>query len=346
MTTGDGSMRLLFTAQRGSRALACDELLSAMQNATHEAWLSPEVGVLRYDGSWRNAVRALQIAPPLLTRHVCPGEIILPLARHPQDVEDLVEAAAVLAEGLDRARPFSVQTRLLGEGDWPYGRYELNEALSQDWVARGGRLDVRKPAQVLSLNVTPEPAYLGLSWAADNLSNWAGGEQRFRRERGQISRAEFKLLEALAVFRVTLPSGGLALDLGAAPGGWTRVALHQGMRVVAVDPADLHPSLGQHPQVEHAPIVAQRFLSEDSRRFDLLLNDMRMDARGSCEVMMRAYDHLAEGGTAIMTVKLPQTHQARIAQRALSELTRRYALIGARQLFHNRSEITVALMRP
>ena len=345
MPASDDAMRLLFTAQRGSRSLAGEELLKALPSATRETWLSPEVGVLRWPRSWRDAVRALQIAPPLWTRHVCPGEVILPLARHPQDVEALVEAAGPLAEGLDRARPFSVQTRLLGDGDWPYGRFELNEALSQDWVARGGRLDVRNPAQVLSLNVTPEQAYVGLSWAADNLSNWAGGEQRFRRERGQISRAEFKLLEALAVFRIVLPSGGQALDLGAAPGGWTRVALHRGMRVVAVDPADLHPSLGQHPQVRHAPIVAQRFLTEDKRRFDLLLNDMRMDARGSCQVMLRAYDHLAEGGTAIMTVKLPQRQQARIAQRALSDLTRRYALIGARQLFHNRSEITVALMR-
>jgi 23S rRNA (cytidine2498-2'-O)-methyltransferase len=84
-------------------------------------------------------------------------------------------------------------------------------------------LDVRNPEQVLSLVCTPTHGYLGFSLAVENLSTWAGGVHRFKREKEQISRAEFKLLEILNLFQLSLSAGDTALDLGAAPGGWTRI---------------------------------------------------------------------------------------------------------------------------
>ena len=74
-----------------------------------------------------------------------------------------------------------------------------------------------------------------------------------------------------------------------------------------------------------------------------LLNDMRMDALDSARVMLRAADRLNTGGLAVMVCKLPARHMAERAQATLALLRRRYAIAGARQLFHNRTEITVAL---
>ena len=93
-------------------------------------------------------------------------------------------------------------------------------------------------------------ALAGLSRAERNISDWAGGMRRFAREEGQISRAEFKLLEALEVFRIVLPPRGVALDLGASPGGLTGVLRQLDQYVTAVDPGELGPRLaGQrlHP---------------------------------------------------------------------------------------------------
>src|SRR5207245_5904296 len=103
------------------------------------------------------------------------------------------------------------------------------------------------PQIVVSVLCTPEKAYLGISTVEENLSDWPGGMRHFAQTPEQISRSEFKLLEALEVFGVTLPSGGRALDLGAAPGGWTRLLLEAGLRVVAVDPANLDPRLARRP---------------------------------------------------------------------------------------------------
>lgn len=63
----------------------------------------------------------------------------------------------------------------------------------------------------------------GLTASDDALVDWPGGRIRLARRRGQISRAEFKLEELLAV--EGLPVRGVAIDLGASPGGWTRVLL-------------------------------------------------------------------------------------------------------------------------
>ncbi len=64
---------------------------------------------------------------------------------------------------------------------------------------------MRHPVQVVSVVLAPDEAFLGVSRAIDNLSDWAGGARRFRRDPDQISRAEFKLLEALEVFALDRP---------------------------------------------------------------------------------------------------------------------------------------------
>jgi 23S rRNA (cytidine2498-2'-O)-methyltransferase len=168
--------------------------------------------------------------------------------------------------------------------------------------------------------------------------------RRFKREEGQISRAEFKLLEAVELFGLELPAGGRALDLGAAPGGWSRVLRRHAMQVVAVDPADLHPSLASDPAVVHHRQKVQDYFPA-SEQFDIILNDMRLDARDSVRCMLVAAENLKAEGIGIMSVKLPARKMAQIAARSLEMLRQEYQIVGARQLFHNRREITVALKK-
>jgi 23S rRNA (cytidine2498-2'-O)-methyltransferase len=240
--------------------------------------------------------------------------------------------------------PFSVQTRLFS--DVPYRPFAVNASLS-DTIQRitGAKLDVRQPAQILSVNVSEGEAFLGLSLAIHNLSNWAGGAHRFAREKGQISRAEFKLLEALDVFGIDLPPRGIALDLGAAPGGWTRVLRQREQYVTAVDPADLHPSLAGDKRVRHQRMTAEAYLADDPDRFDLIVNDMRQDARDSARTMVAYAPTLFPHGIGLMTFKLPENGREQALDHAFKILGQAYEIANARQLFHNRSEITVHLRK-
>ncbi|MCW3060564.1 MAG: ribosomal large subunit methytransferase, partial [Capsulimonas sp.] len=139
----------------------------------------------------------------------------------------------------------------------------INETLSLRLEALTGTImNTSEPENVVSVLCTPTTGYLGVSPARRNLSAWPGGKHRFKREDGQISRAEFKLLEALSVFGVSLPRGGTALDIGAAPGGWTRVLRAAGLGVVALDPAELDVRLAGDPGVVHVRRRIQDYLSD------------------------------------------------------------------------------------
>ncbi len=109
--------------------------------------------------------------------------------------------------------------------------------------------------------------------------------QRARRE-GYRSRAAFKLLELDQRFRLLRP-GARVIDLGAAPGGWTQVAVaavkapSRG-RVVSVDIEPMQP-------VNGAEILALDFCAPETpaaiaaalgHKADLVLSDMAAPATG------------------------------------------------------------------
>jgi 23S rRNA (cytidine2498-2'-O)-methyltransferase len=70
-----------------------------------------------------------------------------------------------------------------------------------------------------------------------------------------------------------------------------------------------------------------------------------MDARDSARLMLDLEPCLSVEGWAVATLKLPQRGAAQVAHQAIGLMLRRFRLLGARQLYHNRSEITVALRR-
>ncbi|MCL1965154.1 MAG: 50S rRNA methyltransferase [Firmicutes bacterium] len=285
---------------------------------------------------------------PIFLRHLCPAEIEVPLEGTPFDMEGLQRGlSSSLLERLHAGTRFSVQS-VIAEGYTPaYKRFDVNEALSSAIIAQtGAELSVKRPEWVLSVFLAQGTGWLGLSTPAENLSDWAGGMRRFKWEEGQISRAEFKLLEALEVFGVPLSDGMRALDLGAAPGGWTRVLRRRGLYVTAVDPADLDPRLARDTRVTHVKATAQAYLRSPAP-CDLMVNDMKMDSAESAALTAQGAACLRPGGAVILTLKLPENTEKwfPLVARAGSILAKAYRVENIRQLFHNRNEATVCLTK-
>ncbi|MBU8537852.1 RlmE family RNA methyltransferase [Falsiroseomonas tokyonensis] len=107
--------------------------------------------------------------------------------------------------------------------------------------------------------------------------------------RGLRSRAAFKLEQMDDKFRLLKP-GARVVDLGAAPGGWTQVALARGAgRVVGIDLLPIDPIAGailmqgdfQEVEAEH------RVLAALDGQADLVMSDMAPNTTGH-----NATDHL------------------------------------------------------
>lgn len=285
-------------------------------------------------------------APPVFVRHVCPVDAGLVLEGSDSDIAAIADAAAALAHRLSPERTFSVQVRLVEPTSALTAFALSSRAVERIGAVSSAPRDVRAPRDVVSIVVHRDRAYVGLSDVRDNLSSWAGGAHHFARRAGQLSRAEFKLLEALETFDVRLEAGGRVLDLGAAPGGWTRVLRERGQEVTAVDPARLHPSLRADAGVRHVATTAESFLARAEGRFAGIFDDIRQEPRQAAALMRRAAGSLAPSGVALVTLKLRRRERLEQIDAALAELRQSYGLCRARQLFHNRSEVTVWLARP
>jgi 23S rRNA (cytidine2498-2'-O)-methyltransferase len=340
--------QVILTANADSDDLAMREVRQVDSAARLRAELAPGVLLVETVSSFGTLAAQWRTRPPIFVRHVCPVQVTLQLAGQEADLAALRQAveAGLLAQ-IDPQRPFSVQTRILAE-NFPLKPFDLNTPLA-DLIREktGAPLNVRAPAQVLSLVIAryddSVKAFLGVSAVADNLSDWAGGVRRFARMDEQVSRSEFKLLEALEVFGIDLPVRGIALDLGAAPGGWTRTLRERGLYVTAIDPAELAPGLLNDKGIRYRRTTAENYLANAPDQFDVIVNDMRMDARAAARLMCAYARVLRPGGFVIMTLKLPEHEREPFIDHAFNILRMAYTIAGARQLFHNRSEITVYL---
>jgi 23S rRNA (cytidine2498-2'-O)-methyltransferase len=297
---------------------------------------------------------------PTFARHLAPVQAYIDLTNSERDLEAIALAIAELPEFrlIERGGRFAVQTRFVhksGEkAERPYSSGTLNKMLAGAFAEENNAVeDIKKPQVVVSILCTNTHALVGISTVWENLSSWPGGARHYAQTDEQISRAEFKLLEALEAFEIELPAHGDALDLGAAPGGWSHILLDAGLNVTAVDPARLDPRLDAQPRLRHQRTYAEPFIADCLRRnrqFDIIVSDMRMDANDAALLLGRAKRCLRRDGFVISTLKLPHTSNVMdplaILRDALKVMHQHYAIVKVRQLFHNRQEITLAAAHP
>ncbi|BAU14521.1 ribosomal RNA large subunit methytransferase J [Leptolyngbya sp. NIES-3755] len=322
---------VIFTASPEFAQVALNEFQVVDRQSKFRQWLDPGIGLIEVSIPFLHLASQITLTRTAFIRHICPVMEIM-------SIENLQSTIVAHIPMFDRTQTLSVQIR---SNTKDINRAELRNLIVDDLV--GFKVEAKDPVQIISIFCTKETAYFGFSNAVENLSNWAGGMHRFAHEADQISRAEFKLLEAIDVFNLQLPTEGLGLDLGASPGGWTRVLRNRGLSVVAVDPGDLAESLRSDPNITHCRQLVQQYLPNCRDRFDLIVNDMRMSPVDSAKNMIAASEVLKENGLAIMTLKLPSKGVKNVINHAIALLENHYEVIGIRNLFHNRQEVTLVM---
>jgi 23S rRNA (cytidine2498-2'-O)-methyltransferase len=168
------------------------------------------------------------------------------------------------------------------------------------------------------------------------------------------SRSTLKLAEAIEVFldkseqTRLLRSGMTAVDLGAAPGGWTWQMVRRGIRVTAVDNGPMKGSMEKHPLVEHLKQDGFKFTPKKS--VDWLICDMVEKPAKVAELIGNWF---AAGWcrNAIFNLKLPMKQRVTALDAAFSGIRARLDMEGisykliAKQLYHDREEVTVFLSK-
>jgi len=187
-------------------------------------------------------------------------------------------------------------------------------------------------------------AYVGESDA--HVADWPLGIPRLRMPPGAPSRSTLKLAEAFEVFlggraRDLVRPGMHAVDLGAAPGGWTWQLAQRGVRVTAVDNGPLKGAIRDDPLVRHVREDAFRFAPR--RPVDWLVCDVVEQPIRVADLAARwLRDGLAR--RAIFNLKLPMKKRydevRRCEQHVGAALRDVPHVLALRQLYHDREEVT------
>ncbi len=335
--------RIIFSSQENSCMYALKEFKKINSEIKLIDWLKPGVGLIEINDSFHNISNKILDNKAVFIRHIFPVLDEIKINQDENDLNLILNAILNLIDIIDKDKTFSVQCKIIESKEkGPYKKFHVNSFISEYLESKMFKIDIKDPFQVISIVLKDNLCYIGISQAKLNLSNWTLGEHRFKHMEDQISRAEFKLMEAIDTFKIDLTSFKNALDLGASPGGWTKVLLDYGLRVVAVDPADLNEDLKKNKNVHHFRGLAQDYL-KISDHFDIIVNDMRMDPIDSCKLMIELSKHLTRDGIVIMTLKLPHKNIEKILHKSINILIKLYKIEFARQLFHNRSEVTLII---
>jgi 23S rRNA (cytidine2498-2'-O)-methyltransferase len=233
----------------------------------------------------------------------------------------------------------AVQVRKLMK-DYPYSGSELKKQMDV-WLEEIYQVKptVKDSESIASIVVHGGWIYAGISRTHENLSDWAGGMIRFRREEEDISRVKFKLLEARDRFDINVHTVRKALDLGAAPGCWTQVLLDWGLNVTAVDTEEIDSRLIDKPGLQ---IVSENLFEykPKSNDYDLLTCHMGWGAHQTVTILLKMSEALKKEGRLIVTLPLSHNQVTATIKRLTEQLSDSFEMIKAKHLFHNRREIT------
>jgi 23S rRNA (cytidine2498-2'-O)-methyltransferase len=222
-------------------------------------------------------------------------------------------------------------------------------------LRKAGLLAARDDASLPRLHmcfVDGDHAFVASGDPADS-APWPLGIPRLRLLPDAPSRSALKLEEALLTLlddddRARLLRQGMrAADLGAAPGGWTWVLTRHGLHVSAIDNGPLRQHVLDTGLVEH--LRADGFHWQPPRPLDWMVCDMVEQPRRVAE---RMATWLREGWCrqSIFNLKLPMKKrwdETRLCLDLLAAQAQRPLVVRARQLYHDREEITVfATARP
>lgn len=335
--------RIICTANHGFAPYAQEELRRAFGSVKSTMLVSGEVFLATLPRELDDVRDILVREPLIFLRHIFPVQF-------EEKVDDPEAAFAelyrfLLGHKALQEGTYALQVRKTEDSYWKESSGALKQHLASGLESLPAVPVVQEVDMIVSVFLTEDRLYAGVSKAEDNLSDWNGGAIRFQKEEGQISRAKFKLLEAEKTLGIPFSSFHNAVDIGAAPGGWTSFLLERGLQVTAVDPAKMNPSLLGHPNLKYVSKNAGDVKFRDNE-FDLLVCDMSWSPKLMAKLVTGLLHSLQSGGTAVVTVKLMHKKPMALIREVIEVFEdSRMQIQRAKQLFHNRDEITLYMIK-
>lgn len=214
---------------------------------------------------------------------------------------------------------------------------------------RGIVNQVAQPDQRVLDVILVEPGEWWYGWhlAAQVPQRWPGGVPKIDTEVEVISRAGFKLREALLWSGLRIHPGDRCAEIGSSPGGACEVLLELGAEVLAIDPAELEPELLTHERLTHIRRRGNEVRKRDFKGVKWLLADLNTDPDFTLDTVAEIASHAAVNLKGlILTLKLSDWELVKSIpayRKRVRDLG--FQVVKSRQLAFNRREFCLVGIR-
>lgn len=212
--------------------------------------------------------------------------------------------------------------------------------------------DPNKPKLLLTF-FSGQRVFVGYAFS-DNCAKWPMGIPRLKFPKNAPSRSTLKLEEAWHQFiphqewNIRLAPAMHAVDLGAAPGGWTWQLVKREMFVTAIDNGMMQQSIMDSGQVEHRQVDG--FTFQPRKAVDWMVCDI---VEKPARTVAMTINWLTEKWCkeAIVNLKLPMKRRYQEVNKLLNRMQQHFinyrirVKIACKQLYHDREEVTCHLQR-
>jgi 23S rRNA (cytidine2498-2'-O)-methyltransferase len=303
-------------------------------------------GFVVLQGKPKLTYRQLTFARQLLTLHAEVNDL--------QERDRLTPLLAAIPASPERFGALYLEVPDTNEGKTLSGFTKRFQPLLEDALRNTSRLVDDPALPRLHIFFPDNQRALIATSDSHNSTSALNGIQRVSMVSDAPSRSYLKLAEAFEVFldekeqALWLKPGMTAVDLGAAPGGWTWQLVQRGLKVTAVDNGPLKGAAAGHPLIKHLREDGFRFRPQ--RPVDWLVCDMVEQPQRVATLMTEWFI----GGFAhhaIFNLKLPMKKRVTALGDALDSIRTalnkkglRYQL-EAKQLYHDREEVTIYMAR-
>ncbi len=295
-------------------------------------------------------LKKLKEKDPIFVHNALPIDIYIDSLENYKDIAERI----IKDNLLKKDKPFSIET-ITYSTDIPSRDIEVQVGSSLE--KEGYIADRKNLYQLVGILVDGEKIYVGSADTSSLLYPYLNLAKRFSREsikESRLNRAQFKLIEALERFNINLDGHGkYALDLGASPGGWTKVLFSKGYEVIAVDKGDLDESLNNKNGIYHIKKTITKENMNDikkslgnivsNKKLDIITNDMNLSPNESYDLMNDFSGYLCDNGKAIMTLKSVKRNIMDLLKETKEKLRDNYDIIKIKHLEQNRREVTLYL---
>ncbi len=237
-----------------------------------------------------------------------------------------------------------------------YSAKSLEVLLGNRLEKEGFAIDLKNPTTLICTVLFNWKCYSGSCNYSANARKTLNPIRHYNLSRNMISRSEMKIAEAFDRFGIK--AKGTAIDLGAAPGGWSGFLAKKGFSVIAVDNAAMDSgkivnagiklaSDGKSKKPAKGAIMHYRmgfaaaFPKLKGMKADLLVNDMNVSPADSAKAIVMFSSLLKSRGICIMTMKSITRNVKKHEASVRKEIKGIFSIERIAVLPSNRQELTL-----